>query len=156
MTATILARRGLLASGSLTLFLALAGCASPAPPARRPVDPARSPEAIVGRLWQWEATTTPAGSIDVPHPERYTLQLLPDGKFAAQLDCNRGNGGYVLDEGALSLSRIASTRAACPPGSLDARFARELGRVQTFRVEGGKLLLDMVHGEGTMRFRPGS
>lgn len=156
MTSRSLIDRAAIAICVIGLTLAATGCAGTTGPATsRPVDPARSPSAIVGKVWQWESSITPTDKIDVPTPERYTLQLQPDGKFAVQLDCNRGHGGYVIDDGTLSLSRIAAPRAACPEGSLDARFARELGRVKAFRVEGGKLYLEMLRDEGTMRFRPG-
>ena len=114
-----------------------------------------TPEAVLGKVWRWESMVTPVERIDVPTPERYTFQLLPDGRVAARLDCNRGSGTYKISEGKIAFGPMASTRMACPPGSLDTRFARDLGRATLFFLEGGKLFLDLPMDSGTMRFGTG-
>lgn len=165
MSLKFLARGGGLAACALALVLAAGGCASGSGTTGSPTTTgasgatgsgparARAPAAVIGKVWQWESMVTPNETIDVATPERYTLQLLPDGKLVAQLDCNRGTGGYLIDDGTISVSGIASTRAACPPGSLDTRFARALSRAKSFQVEDGKLTLELLRDEGTMRFR---
>jgi hypothetical protein len=44
---------------------------------------------------------------------------------------------------------------ACPSGSLDSRYLRDLQRATIFFVEGGKLFLDLTMDSGTMRFARG-
>jgi heat shock protein HslJ len=140
----------LISPAALVLALGVIGCASTTGGESR----VRTAEAIVGKLWQWEAMVPPAEKIEVPSPDRYTFELLPDGKVAARLDCNRGAGTYQIADGKITFSPMASTRAACPPGSPDTRFARDLGRAVSFFVEGGKLYLELPADSGTMRFRP--
>ena len=118
--------------------------------------PARSkdPTAVAGTTWQWEETQTPLEKITAPAPERYTLLLLPDGRANARFDCNRGGGSYRISEpGRISFGTMATTMMACPAGSLDRRFARDLGQASSYFVEGGKLHLELPANGGTMRFR---
>ncbi len=116
----------------------------------------RGPTAITGIEWEWVSTTTPVEETIVPEPARYTILLEPDGKLRARFDCNRGGGNYELTEGKLSFGPMMSTRAACPPDSLDAPFMRDLERVTSFFVRGGELYLEMPYDSGTLRFRKSS
>lgn len=73
-------------------------------------------------------------------PSRYTLVL--DGDVVrGRADCNRFRGTAVRDGAGLAFEGLASTRAACPPGSLGDAYLRELGHVATYVLEGGALYL---------------
>lgn len=111
------------------------------------------PQMVLGRMWQWVATITPAETVAVADPERYTILLRADGKVQARFDCNRGGGGYTIADGALSFGPLISTRMACPPDTQDALFMRDLSRVRSFFVEGGHLYLELPADSGSMRFR---
>ena len=137
------------ALAGVTVLLLCAGCATAGSQgAKRD----RAPAAVVGKVWQWESFVSPVETIEVPTPERYLLELLPDGKARARFDCNRGGGAYRIAEGQLGFGALVSTRMGCPPGSLGGRFSRELGRVTTFFVEDGKLYLELPVDSGTLRF----
>jgi heat shock protein HslJ len=133
-------------------LVALAGCS--AAPADKSGGRLRTAEAAMG-LWQWEATVTPVEQIGSGNPERYTLELQPGGVALVRADCNRGRGSYTIGDGRVSFGPIATTRMACPPGSLDDRYLRDLQRATIFFVEGGKLFLDLPMDSGTMRFARG-
>ena len=136
---------------AIALSLMLSACASkPAPlPAR-----SQDPTAITGPLWQWEETLAAGEKIASPAPERYTLQLLPDGRAHARFDCNRGGGNFRISEpGRISFGAMATTMMACPPGSLDRRFAKDLGQAAGYYVEQNRLYLELPADGGTMRFR---
>jgi len=60
-------------------------------------------------MWQWVATITPAETVAVADPERYTILLRADGKVQARFDCHRGGGGYTIADGALSFGPLIST-----------------------------------------------
>ena len=111
------------------------------------------PDAVLGRTWQWESTVAPVEKIEVPNPERYTLHLKDDGTVQALFDCNRGGGNYSISDGKLSFGPLISTRMACPPGSLDSLFIRDLQRVVSFFVEDGSLCLQLPMDSGTMKYR---
>jgi len=114
----------------------------------------RNPEAITGKLWQWEETLTPVEKIVSAAPGSYTLQLQADGRAQVRYDCNRGGGSYRIGEpGRITFGPLASTMMACPPGSQAHRFGKDLGQVGSFFVESGMLYLELPVDSGTMRFR---
>ncbi len=112
------------------------------------------PRDVLGKTWEWVGTITPAEKITASNPERYTIRLTEDGKLQARFDCNRGGGDYKISAGKLSFGPLLSTRAACPPGTLDGPFMKDLQRVVSFFLEDGNLYLELPLDSGTMRFRP--
>lgn len=112
------------------------------------------PQDVLGKTWEWEGTVTPVEKITVPNSDRYTIRLAENGKLQARFDCNRGGGDYKISAGKLSFGPLLSTRAACPPDSLDGPYMRDLQRVVSFFIEDGKLYLELPADSGTMRFRP--
>lgn len=137
---------------SFTGVVALAGCS--AVPQGQGAARVRTPDAAAG-AWQWETTVTPVETIGSGNSERYTLDLQPGGVALVRADCNRGRGTYEIGEGRIKFGPIATTRMACPPGSLDGRYLKDLERATTFFVEGGKLFLELPVDSGTMRFARG-
>jgi len=113
-----------------------------------------APDSVLNKIWQWESTVTPVERIAVPDPDHYTILLTDGGKLKARFDCNRGGGDYEISEGKISFGPLLSTRMACPPDSLDARFMKDLQRVVSFFIEKGELYLELPLDSGTMRFRP--
>ncbi|MGH2583396.1 MAG: PKD domain-containing protein, partial [Dehalococcoidia bacterium] len=72
--------------------------------------PAPSP---VGPVFRWQETLLSDGQRFTPaDPSLYTLQLFPDGRAAAQVDCNRSVGSYALSGDQLTISLQATTLAA--------------------------------------------
>jgi len=112
------------------------------------------PQTILGKQWQWESTITPVEQITVGTPKNYTILLKADNKVQVRFDCNRGGGSFEISLGKLSFGPIMSTRAACPPGSLDFRFARDLQRVVSFFTRNNNLYLELPYDSGTMKFSP--
>lgn len=132
------------------IALCLAGCAAGAGGGAERV---RAPDAATSKVWQWERTVTPVETIVSPAPDRYTIELATNGRMLVRADCNRGTGSYQIGEGKLAFGPIATTRMACPPGSLDGRFLRDLQRANSFFVEGGKLFIELPMDSGTLHFR---
>lgn len=114
----------------------------------------RAPEAVTVKVWQWERTVTPVEIVESPAPDRYTLELAPNGRLLVRADCNRGTGAYRIGAGTIAIGPIATTRMACPPGSLDARYLGDLQRAAGFFVEGRHLFIELPVDSGTMRFAP--
>jgi heat shock protein HslJ len=76
------------------------------------------------------------------------MTLNADGTANLQLDCNRGNANWSAgpagsESGSFSFGPLAMTRAACPPGSLDERLAREAEYVRTYLLQDGRLHLSL-------------
>jgi heat shock protein HslJ len=94
----------------------------------------------------------------------YTLSFDADGQLRLQLDCNRGRATWQAEpapdataqrsSGSLRLGPLATTRAACPPGSLEPRLVRELPFVRSFVIEGGRLHLALMADGGIQTWGP--
>ena len=136
--------------------LLVAGCGggSASKPELPPVTPIMMPPPmaaqpdLAGGAWHWEG---PVGGPGAPR-DLYSVEFGQDGRLAVRADCNRGAGRYVVEGGGrLTLSGIATTKMACPAGSLDTVFLRQLGEVEGYRFEGEALRL-VTRSGGAMRF----
>ena len=108
---------------------------------------------LTGTVWTWQGTQTSDGRKVVPDaPERYTLEFQPGGRVNVRVDCNRGSTSYLLTGGALTFGPLALTKMACPPGSRDAEFARDLATVSAQTFQGNDLVLTLKGNAGSMRF----
>ncbi len=103
--------------------------------------------------WKWQQTLYGNGSKSIPSkPENYTLLLGPDGSVSARIDCNRGGGTYTLEDSRISIEITHTTMAACPPGSLDRAFLKDLSAAALYFIKNGDLYLDLKYDTGTMKF----
>ncbi len=119
------------------------------PPVPRPKDAER----LVGITWYWQGTLMSDDSQFVPDDRRrYTVLFSRDGRVAVRADCNRGAGKYVLEGRSLTISALAVTKAACPPGSLEQRFLAQLSNVASLLWRGDVLHLEIKFDSGTMTF----
>ena len=104
----------------------------------------------------WELTAmTPAGGEEtaIADPTRYNVQFLPDDKLAAKLDCNRGAGGYTIEDGVLTIGQMATTMALCEPDSQANDYQLILQAVTAYEFDAdGNLILS--GDDGSLRFRP--
>jgi heat shock protein HslJ len=107
---------------------------------------------IIGPVWQWVTTrynndavlTRPAGAAG------YTLQMKQDGTIAMRGDCNRGGGSFTVHGRKLTIAITHTTRAACPEGSQEDLFIRDLNRTSGYSVKNGTLYLDLQNDTGSM------
>ena len=108
---------------------------------------------IVGIVWKWQRTAYNNDTrAEPPDPSRYTILLVPDGRLSVHLDCNAGGGRYTLDGSSLTLEVTHTTMAACPPGTLDQRFMKDLAAARIAFLRDGDLYLDLMYDSGTMKF----
>jgi heat shock protein HslJ len=167
MRATRLTRRGVLALGAATMAAGLLGSRTaagapseqtqaPAQVPRAPTEGASTGQAAPGLtqgLWRWLRTEYSDDSVvTAADPSRYTIALQSDGRLSVQADCNRGSGRYTLDGAALTLDPGAMTLAACPPGTQDFVFLRDLRNVATYVFDGEHLVLNLRLDGGNMVF----
>jgi len=109
---------------------------------------------LIGTVWKWQQSLYNNDTRAVPpNPENYTLKLLPDGKVNIRADCNLGGGVYRLDESKISIEITHTTRAACPPESLEQNYIRDLNAAAIYFMKGDILYIDLKHDSGTMTFR---
>ena len=122
------------------------------------VEPAVSDDAlptdVVDATWEWVGFVSPVEQLQIDGPSRYTISFGADGRVAVKADCNRGTAGYsVTADRRIAFQPIALTRAACAPGSLSDRYARELGRATSYFIKDGDLFLSLPVDSGTLQFR---
>ena len=118
-----------------------------------PAMPAETSGDLMGRVYAWQQSRMRDGSITTAAaPERYTIEFLLDGRVSVRADCNRGAGHYTLGaNGGLSISALATTKMACPPGSQDGVFLRQLEQVSGYDLAGRSLTLNLASGTGAMQ-----
>jgi len=112
---------------------------------------------LAGSTWRLAELRSSDDAIAIVRPDdsaKYEMTLGTDGAAALRLDCNRAAGRWTSSTtnqttGTMTFTPLAMTRAACPPGSLDTRVARELGFVRTYIVEGDSLHLIMMADGGS-------
>ena len=116
--------------------------------------PAASP-ALVGVVWKWQRSRYNNDTQAVPpDPNRYTVQLLPEGSISIRADCNRAGGIYRLANQQITIEITHSTMAACPPDSLEQIFIRDLGAAALHFIRDGTLYLELQYDTGTMQLLP--
>jgi len=103
--------------------------------------------------WYWQRTLLNDDNSFTPGvPENFSLTFNEDGTVNAQVDCNRMGGTYARDEPSLTIDLAFSTRAMCPPESLDGEFKRQINEVRQMVLDGENLHLDLAGHRGTMTF----
>ena len=121
-----------------------------------PVDSTGQPSAapLAGVTWRWAAFRDAKQDYAVPATTDYTLVFNDDGTVQVVADCNTARGTYTVNsDGTLTLAVLATTRVACPAGSLSASFIEYLNQAGPYEVdEAGALIIGLMADGGTMTF----
>jgi len=108
---------------------------------------------INGVVWIWQHTRYNNDTeVIPPDPTHYTMVLNTDGTINVRIDCNRGGGTYSIDEGSITIEVTHTTRAMCPPDSLDQTFIKDVNAARVYFFSEGDLSLDLKYDTGTMKF----
>jgi heat shock protein HslJ len=108
---------------------------------------------LLGIVWKWQQTLYNNDQRAVPNdPSGYTIVFQPDGTLAIRADCNRAGGNYTLENSSLNITVTHSTRAMCPPDSLEQTFLKDLDAATIYFMRKGQLYIDLKYDTGTMRF----
>ena len=119
---------------------------------------AQDQEEILGIRWQWTQLieTQPASQSVIADSENLVLVLNADGSANIQADCNQVHWTYTVEGDTISFNTLgASTLAYCGEDSSDQIFLEKLGLASTWRVEDGRLVLELGENAGTMIFANG-
>lgn len=114
------------------------------------------PPEVTGRTWQLVRIASMDDQVYLPsRPETFTLRFDPSGQVAVSADCNRGSATWTFTPpSSLQFGPIATTRMACPPGSLHDRFLSNLGYVRSFVMRDGGLYLATLADGAILEFVP--
>jgi hypothetical protein len=121
------------------------------PRRRRPRSITRPCSAPPGPSSGSSSWTTPKSC---PPTRLYTLLLGADGSVALLADCNRGAGRFDLDGERLSFAPFATTKMACPEGSIDQAFLIQLGSTVSYGFAEGRLVLATAIDSSLLYFQP--
>jgi heat shock protein HslJ len=114
--------------------------------------------AILDIQWQWTqlVETQPASQSVIADSENYVLVLNADGSANIKADCNQVQWTYTVEGDTISFNTLGpSTLAFCGEDSSDQIFLAKLGLGGTWRVEDGRLVLELNENAGTMVFSNG-
>ena len=110
------------------------------------------PENITGEVWKWHQTLYNNDQKYVPSdPSHYTVTFNPDGTINIRADCNRGGGTFSTEGKRISIEVTHTTRAMCPPESLEQTFIKDLDASNIFFFSDGNLYIDLKYHKGTMK-----
>ena len=108
---------------------------------------------VTGTTWKWQQTRYNNDTNAVPtDPSRYTIAFNADGTINIRADCNRGGGTYSIQEQQIAIEVTHTTRAMCPPDSLDQGFIKDLNAAKILFFRDGNLYFDLKYDTGTMVF----
>ncbi len=119
--------------------------------------------ALTGTTWKLvsiQSMDDAQGTTRIAHPETFTLSFVADGRANFRLDCNRGSATWKgkpsaeSSSGSLEFGPLTTTRAMCPPGSLDQKVIRALPYVRSYLLKDGKLYLSLMADGGIYEWRP--
>lgn len=115
-------------------------------------------EGTAWRLEAFQSSDDKVGTIRPDDPGKYEIRFMTEGRLAMKLDCNRGVGHWSAtasdaSHGALTLSHMGMTRAACLGPSLDTRIARDTEQVRGYVVKGDELSLSLAADGGVYTWR---
>lgn len=111
---------------------------------------------LAGTRWQLVKIMSMNDTESVPDDRsQYTLAFGHDGAVTILADCNRGKGTYSsASPGQLTFGPIASTRMACPPGSLHDTYLAQFEWVRSYVLENGHLFIATMADGAIIEFEP--
>ena len=118
---------------------------------------------LTGTNWQlvrFQSMDDSTGEITVEDPSVYTMTLNEDGSVKMQLNCNQATGSWTFEtandgvSGKFSFGPMATTRALCPPPSIDERIAHDLQWIRSYLLRNGQLHLSLMADGGIYSWEP--
>lgn len=100
------------------------------------------------------------GTVRPSDPLLYTMRLNADGSAAMRLNCNRATGSWKArpsadrSNGQFEFGPLASTKALCPPPSLDGQIAAQAGYIRSYLLKDGRLYLSLMADGGIFAWEP--
>ena len=130
---------------ALAIFVAVAPCAF-----------AADGDDLTGTTWRLVEVRSMDDSVLVPEDaSRYTLEFTSDGRAVLQADCNTGTASWTSESDSdLRFGPIASTRAACLPGSLSEGYLSQFEWVRSYVMKSGHLFLTTMADGSIIEFEP--
>jgi heat shock protein HslJ len=112
------------------------------------------------RLVEIQSMDDAVGTTRPDDPARYTMRLNGDGTVAMRLNCNSAKGSWSAEAGPdpssghFTFGPLASTKALCPPPSLDEQILSQAQYVRSYLLKDGRLYLTLMADGGIYAWEP--
>ena len=112
------------------------------------------------RLVEFQSMDDAQGKTRPHDPAAYTMHLRADGSVQLQLNCNRAQGTWSArpaadgSSGGFEFGPLATTRALCPPSSMDEMIAAQARFVRGYLLRDGNLYLSLMADGGIFAWAP--
>jgi len=143
--------------------LGLSGCTEAPYASQLPEKPLVEKGGIEGTAWrlvEFQSMDDAQGTTRPANPDAYTMELGADGRVAFRLDCNRGMGDWSATpaadgmSGTISFSRLAVTKAFCPPPSMGESLERATQYMRGYLLRDGHLNISLMADGGIYVWEP--
>jgi heat shock protein HslJ len=117
-----------------------------------PSPTSQSAAAVTEGVWKLQSFQRVDSTIvPVPDPDRFTIEIAPDGRLAVRADCNRCSASYSQSSGALRVGpAMACTRAFCSTTApFDEQFTAALSDATLVRATATSL--EFVSSAGVLK-----
>jgi heat shock protein HslJ len=118
---------------------------------------------LAGTEWQlveFRSMDDAQGTTRPDDPSRYTMRLNEDGTVNMKLNCNRATATWSSEPAADSTSGgfefgpLASTKALCPPPSMDEQITAQAQYIRSYLLKDGRLYLSLMADGGIYAWEP--
>ena len=106
------------------------------------------------RLVEFQSMDDAIGTLRPQNPSLYTMRLNRDGSVSMRLNCNRARGAWSAEpgndaaSGRFEFGPLATTRALCPPPSMDEQIAAQSRFIRSYLLQDDRLYLSLMADAG--------
>ena len=106
------------------------------------------------RLVHFRSMDDAIGTMRPQNPLLYTMRLNRDGSVTMRLNCNRARGDWSAEpgnnaaSGRFEFGPLATTRALCPPPSMDEQIAAQSRFIRSYLIKNDRLYLSLMADGG--------
>ena len=112
------------------------------------------------RLVDFQSMDDATGVLKPHDPSLYRMSLYGDGRVDMKLNCNMAKGTWSAKpssdgtSGSFEFGPLASTRALCPPPTLDQHITADTNYIRGYLLKNGRLHLSLMADGGIYTWEP--
>ncbi len=112
------------------------------------------------RLVDFQSMDDATGVLKPHDPSLYRMSLYGDGRVEMKLNCNMAKGTWSAKpssdgtSGSFEFGPLASTRALCPPPTMDQHFTAQAKYIRGYLLKDGRLHLSLMADGGIYTWEP--
>jgi len=112
------------------------------------------------QLVEFQSMDDTQGKTSPSDPSKYTMRLNEDGTVNMRINCNNANGKWTAEPGANPFSGrfefgpLATTKALCPPPTMDEQISAQSQYIRSYLLKDGRLNLTLMADGGIYVWEP--